>query len=236
MPNVGLLETFVFLFSYLFRFPCNSRLPFLLYRNTQLKTCSLWKVSTDSLETLILKRAFKALFFKRLCMVGFTRFIWLNSLSCEALEMGAHQHILIINNSGLHCGFSSWSFKILGQNLRISTLIILKYLRLYCTMDKKLSVISSSVIGSKTSISWYRLNISINHDSCRSQASYSDSSLPGLLQKLQLRRQATSSRTRSPWSELTFMSNLFWPSNRLPYHCSKQEMILSTIYAAWSRK
>ena len=106
--NVGLLETFVFLFLYLFCFLCDNRLPFLLYRKyTQLKTCSLWKVSSDTLETLILKRSFKALFFKRLCTVGFTRFIWLNSLSSEALEMAAHKHVLVINNTGLDWGFSS---------------------------------------------------------------------------------------------------------------------------------
>lgn len=91
----------------------------------------------------------------------------------------------------------------LGQNFRTPILINIKYLRPYCSMDKKISVISSSVIGAKISISRYQLNIFINDEKCCSKAPLSDSSLPGLLQTLQLRRKATSKRTWSPSSDLT---------------------------------
>ena len=127
-------------------------------------------------------------------------------------------------------------FQNFGPKLENINHIILKYLRPYHTMDKKLSVISSSVTSTKISISWYPLNIFIDHDSRSSQASSSDSLLPGILQTLQLRRQTTLNRMRSLLSELRFTSTLFWLSNRLPYCCSNQEMILSMIYVACSRR
>ena len=74
----------------------------------------------------------------------------------------------------LHWGFSSWSLKILDQNSRRSTKRISKYLWPYHTMDGNLSLIPSSVIGAKSSIARYQLNIFINDDSCRSQAASAD--------------------------------------------------------------
>ena len=108
---------------------------------------------------------------------------------------------------------SPWKLKILGKNSRTSFLSTYDHTTVY------------SVIAAKIPISLCWLNIFINNDSCRLQASFLDSLLLGLLQMLQLRRQATSNRTQSPLLKLTFTSNMFWPSNRFLYFCSKQEMI-----------
>ena len=61
------------------------------------------------------RNAFNAGFVNQLRTFGFTMFIWLNSFSSEALDIGAHIHISIMSKAGFHWGLSSLKPKIVAQ-------------------------------------------------------------------------------------------------------------------------
>ena len=88
---------------------------FLNQYSTRLETWFLWKELMGTFGTLIRRSAFNAEFVNWFCLFHFTMFIWLNSLSSEALDIGVHIHISIMSKAGFHWGLSSLRQKILAQ-------------------------------------------------------------------------------------------------------------------------
>ena len=89
-----------------FAFSLRHSPPFFLNQySTHLETWFLWIKSRGKFETLMCRSAFNAEFVKWFRTFDFTMFIWLNSLSSEALDIGAHMYISIMNKAGFHWGF-----------------------------------------------------------------------------------------------------------------------------------